>query len=449
MKKPSEAQESWIAQREKIIGLGERSLRKTYYPELQRRLDELGRFRSLLDQSNDCIFLIQAPSLDFVDVNESACRQLVCSREDFLSHPVGNFIPEDAVARIRELIAAGFAEGKDSHTITTHLYKCSGGKIPVEITIRLVHFNKDLYGVAVARDITERKQAEEALIKANEELEMRVAERTEELEKSRAELELQNVELLETNHKLRVETAERLRAMEELRIMDQLMIQQSRMAAMGEMLGNIAHQWRQPLNVLGLKAQEIGLCYELGAFSKELLDDNIAKIMEILLHMSQTIDDFRDFTAPDKEKTLFRVDRVIAKTVSLIKDNFTELGITIEFSTSGETQINGYPNEYGQVLLNILTNAKDAFGEQRAIDARIMVRSWTEDGRAVVTITDNAGGVREEIMDKIFDPYFTTKELGKGTGVGLFMSKTIIEKNMGGRFTVRNVDGGAEFRIVV
>lgn len=164
MKKPSEAQDNWAAQREKIIGLGERSLRKTYYPELQQRLDELERFRSLLDQSNDCIFLIKIPSLTCADVNESACRQLGCSREEFLSLPFGNFVPVDTLARIRELAAVGIAEGKDRDTITTHLYKCSGEGIPAEITIRMVTFNKDLYGVAVARDITERKQTEKALL---------------------------------------------------------------------------------------------------------------------------------------------------------------------------------------------------------------------------------------------------------------------------------------------
>src|SRR6185369_8719968 len=148
-------------------------------------------------------------------------------------------------------------------------------------------------------------------------------------------------------------------------------------------------------------------------------------------------------------KTLFRVDQVVAKTVSLLEENFKQLSIAIEVDASGEPKLNGYPNEYGQVLLNILMNAKDAFGEQRTVDARIAMRSWTENGKAVLTITDNAGGIKEDIIDKIFDPYFTTKELGKGTGIGLFMSKTIIETNMGGHLTVRNVEGGAELRIEV
>ncbi len=328
------------------------------------------------------------------------------------------------------------------------------------LLIRIMPFKIEtgrVEGVVITfTDISKSKAAEqtvtrlnEELNKANEELEIRVAKRTTELKQSSANLKTQNVELQQTYAGLEKETASRILALEELRNKDLLLIQQSRMAAMGEMLINISHQWRQPLNILGLKVQQIGLSYELGGFNKDLLDTNIAKAMEIILHLSQTIDDFRDFSAPDKEKTLFRADLVVTKTVSLLKDNFTELGISIDINSSGEQRINGYPNEYGQVLINILMNAKDAFEERRTIDARISLRLWAEAGRVVLTVTDNAGGIKAEIIDRIFDPYFTTKELGKGTGVGLFMSKTIIEKNMAGRFSVRNVEGGAEFRIEV
>jgi C4-dicarboxylate-specific signal transduction histidine kinase len=264
-----------------------------------------------------------------------------------------------------------------------------------------------------------------------------------------AELETQNTELQETYHDLEVETAARHRAMEELREKEQLLIQQSRMAAMGEMLGNIAHQWRQPLNVLSVKVQELGLSFEYGELSKELLDENITMSMEILQHLSQTIDVFQDFSAPDKGKSLFRVEQVIAKTVQIIDESLKKDGITLNVSSTGDPQINGYPNEYSQVLMSIILNAKDAFLEQRTADPCITVRSWSENDRSVLTITDNGGGIKEKIMDKIFDPYFTTKDLGKGTGVGLFMSKTIIEKNMGGRITVRNTESGSEFRIEV
>ena len=267
------------------------------------------------------------------------------------------------------------------------------------------------------------------------ELELRVLERTEKLTSALQEL--------------RIETEERIHAVEELRKKERLLIQQSRLAAMGEMLGNISHQWRQPLNVLGLTFQELGLAYKHGNFSPELLYGNLAKAMEIIQHMSQTINVFQDYLKPNKEKSLFDVNQIIAKTVSLIEDNFKNQGIAIDIVATGEPQINGFPNEYGQVLLNLLMNARDTFQERAVAEARITVCSWVEGERAVTTITDNAGGIKEEILDKIFDAYFTTKELGKGIGVGLFMSKNIIEKNMGGRLSVRNVNGGAEFKIEV
>lgn len=266
-------------------------------------------------------------------------------------------------------------------------------------------------------------------------LEMRVQKRTEELNRAMQEL--------------RAETDKRIHAVEELRRKEQLLIQQSRLAAMGEMLVNISHQWRQPLNVLGLMVQELGLSYKYGDFSEESLDENIGKIMEVIQHMSQTINDFQGFLSSDKEKLIFRVDQVVTKTVSLIEENFRNQHIAIEIVSTGEPRIHGYPNEYGQVLMNLLMNAKDAFIERGVTDAHITVHSRDENGRSVVTITDNAGGIKEGIIDKIFDAYFTTKELGKGTGVGLFMSKNIIEKSMGGRLDVCNVAGGAEFRIEV
>ena len=140
-------------QLEKLIGLGEHSIRKTYYPELQQKLDELERFRSLLDQSNDCIFLIDAESLTFIDVNESACRQLEFPRENFISRPLSTIFSYETVARITHLVLDGAAQGWDLDTIITDLITGSGGVLPVEMTIRLVVFGRRLYGVGVARDL--------------------------------------------------------------------------------------------------------------------------------------------------------------------------------------------------------------------------------------------------------------------------------------------------------
>jgi signal transduction histidine kinase len=258
------------------------------------------------------------------------------------------------------------------------------------------------------------KQAEDALKKLNEELEERVAQRT-----------------------------------AELRLKDHILLSQSRQAAMGEMIGNIAHQWRQPLNVLGLTTQRILLSYDLGEFSREFLKKSVLQSMDLINHMSQTIDDFRNYFRPDKEKIAFKVHETMTNTLSLIEDSLKDDQIGIEIFATDDPVIHGYRNEFAQVLLNILKNARDALTERGTDNPRVTITICSEDSRAVVIISDNAGGIPEEIIDKIFDPYFTTKGQQAGTGVGLFMSKAIIEKNMGGRLTARNTRNGAEFRIEV
>ena len=277
----------------------------------------------------------------------------------------------------------------------------------------------------------------------------RVKESERQISALNVELEARVTELQQTYRNLQRESEERARAAAELREKDQLMIQQSRLAAMGEMLGNIAHQWRQPLNTLALRIQELWAYHRNGKLSAEILKESTDKSMELIEHMSQTIEDFRNFLTPDKEKVEFRVEQVVLQAVSLIRDDFNANRIAIEHECSGDLRVFGYPNEYQQVVLNILANAKDAFLEQNREDRRVVLRVWEESGKTVLTITDNAGGIPEQHLDRIFEAYYSTKSQGRGSGVGLFMSSNIIEKNMGGRLTARNVDGGAEFRIEV
>jgi len=248
---------------------------------------------------------------------------------------------------------------------------------------------------------------------------------------------------------LRTETNERLRAVEELHDRDRLLLQQSRQVALGDMIGNIAHQWRQPLNALGLVIQELNLSYELGNFTKEHLDSAVTTAMGIIFRMSQTIDDFSNFYKPDRDKRWFKVNEVLTKTVSLIEASFQEYRITIDTFAGDDVEIKGYPNDYAQVLFNILMNARDALLERGIADPWVTVCARMEMGRSVVIVSDNAGGIEEDNLERIFDLYFTTKESGLGTGIGLFMAKIIIEKNMGGHLTVRNAGYGAEFRIEV
>lgn len=228
---------------------------------------------------------------------------------------------------------------------------------------------------------------------------------------------------------------------------DYMLLQQSRLAAMGEMLGNIAHQWRQPLNTLGLLIQDLSHAEHHGELNREYLDRSVAEAMKTINFMSGTIDDFRNFFMQDKEKILFSPEEVLKTTLSFVGDSFRSNNIKIEMDIQADADIEGYPNEYSHVLLNILTNAKDIFLERGIEDPTVIIKLFHENGRTVITLRDNAGGVRGDILDKMFDPYFTTKD--QGTGIGLYMSKVIIEKNMGGKLTVRNTGSGAEFRIEV
>ncbi len=263
-----------------------------------------------------------------------------------------------------------------------------------------------------ATDIIVQARGEEALRKLNEELEERIAQRT-----------------------------------AELRDKDQMLIMQSRQAAMGEMLENIAHQWRQPLHSVGIVMQTLTLMHDDGELNRENLVAMERQVMELVQHMSRTIDDFRNYFRPDREKVLFHVGTAVQRTLSLVEASFKDRLIAIDVRMEDDPVIHGFQNEYSQVLLNILQNARDALESRKVNNPLVTVVVGSENGKSAVTISDNAGGIPDEIIDKVFDPYFTTKGPDKGTGIGLFMSKSIIEKNMDGRLTVRNTCDGAEFRI--
>ncbi len=241
---------------------------------------------------------------------------------------------------------------------------------------------------------------------------------------------------------------ERVRnAVNELRQKDQTLIQQSRMAAMGEMIGNIAHQWRQPLNTLSLIVANIQDAYQFNELNAEYMDQAAADCHRLIQKMSSTISDFFHFFRPNKVVSVFSARRQIEMAISLVQASFTNNNITIDFETERDVQLLGIPNEYSQVLLNLLSNAKDAILAQQCVAGRVNISIEIADRMGCVVVRDNGGGISEDILEKIFDPYFTTRP--QGSGIGLYMSKMIVERSMNGGITARNVAGGAEFAVCI
>jgi len=226
-----------------------------------------------------------------------------------------------------------------------------------------------------------------------------------------------------------------------------LMLQQSRLAQMGEMIAMIAHQWRQPLNNLSLVNQLLISRYKKGKLDDETIKyfrENSKKQIE---QMSNTIDDFRNFFKSEKVKEKFCVNDVMQKILNMIEAIYTNNNITISFDSNGDYHAFGYPNELGQAILNIVNNAKDALMDKNIEDKHINISLLQESENIVINISDNAGGIPEEIMDKIFDPYFSTKNEKNGTGLGLYMTKIIIEDQMDAKITAKNSTEGATFKI--
>ncbi len=232
-----------------------------------------------------------------------------------------------------------------------------------------------------------------------------------------------------------------------LRKKDNILIHQSRLASMGEMIGNIAHQWRQPLNLLGIKLMTLDMYYKSGKIDDKFMEEYAKDTSNTIQHMSDTIDDFRDFFKPDKEKEIFNISNEIRRTVDIVKDSFINHNITCVINNGDNITIDGYKNEFSQVILNLISNAKDALKQNNTKDAKITINISLLENNIVVEVRDNAGGIPDDIIDKVFEPYFTTKYKSQGTGIGLYMSKMIIENNMGGELSVRNDKEGAVFSI--
>jgi PAS domain S-box-containing protein len=228
------------------------------------------------------------------------------------------------------------------------------------------------------------------------------------------------------------------KAEKELKQKESLLVQQSKMAAMGEMLENIAHQWRQPLSLISTTSSGLLLRKSMDIeIPEEEEKKDLEKIGDTVKYLSETIDDFRNYFKPNKSKNLFDIKECYEKAFKLLQPKFKSLDIKV-IENLESIEILGFENEFIQVIMNLLNNAKDVLEDKGVENKLIFIDIYKQNDKAVFSIKDNGQGINKDIINRVFEPYFTTKEESNGTGIGLYMSKEMVEKHMEGKLKVKN-----------
>ncbi|AFL69496.1 histidine kinase [Sulfurospirillum barnesii SES-3] len=221
---------------------------------------------------------------------------------------------------------------------------------------------------------------------------------------------------------------------------DNIMFQQARLASLGEMLQNIAHQWRQPLGSLMMIIQSFESKFLAKKLSEEFVTSRVADAQMLAQNMSDTLEDFRTFFNPNKSKKECSLKDVVQKSIELSKYQLEREEIHLQFFIKEDLRFFAFKNELIHVLLNLIGNSKDVLATKTELEMKIIHIIARESQDAIyVNVIDNGGGIKSDIIPKVFDPYFTTKHKSVGTGIGLFMSKQMVEKHMNGEITCKNI----------
>lgn len=236
---------------------------------------------------------------------------------------------------------------------------------------------------------------------------------------------------------------------QELLEQEEMMIAQSRHVAMGEMIGMIAHQWRQPISGIAMEANILLLDVELDEVNNERITKKAKEILKLTEHLSKTIDDFRNFFRPNKDKDKVKMVDILLEAEQIMGKSLEHHNITLSIESDECEAISTYSREMLQVVLNLFKNAQEAIEQNTPSGGRIDAHIVDKGDSIVITVSDNGGGIEESIMNRIFEPYFSTKGKETGTGLGLYMTKTIINKHLHGSINARNTDVGVEFTLVI
>lgn len=253
-------------------------------------------------------------------------------------------------------------------------------------------------------------------------------------------------ELEELNKNLEAKVHEEV---ENSRLKDRMLFQQAKLTALGEMLNNIAHQWRQPLNTISVVISKIYLDSKREKLTPQMLEDEICKLRELIQNMSSTIDDFKDFFKPDTEKIRFSLRKSMEECIKITDGGIANKNIAFQVDCPHDIEINGFKKELSHVLLVLINNAKDAIIQREIQNGTISLKAYEQEHYIIIEVSDNGGGVDEAHVASIFDPFFTTKEAMGGSGTGLYISKQIVEQSMQGSISAVNERGGLVVTLVL
>ncbi len=381
-------------------------------------------FKSIYDKSSDGLILIKENR--FQDCNRATLKLFgYDTKASFLNAELSLLMPkyqpdgQRSVIKMLRMVHGAFQEG--THSFEWLHQRKDGKTFWTEIILTKITLNNEELLHGVWRNIEERKKLEIAKDAANREIEALNKSLTdrvdEEVEKNREK--------------------------------DKRLLQQSRMAQMGEMISMIAHQWRQPLAAISATSASIELKAGMNKLDNNTAQQKARDISNFSQHLSTTIDDFRNFFKPNKSKSKTSYNEIIKSVLAIIENSIKNHNIQIVKDLNCHESFHTYNNELRQVVLNLIKNAEDALIENNIENGHIKISTYTENDTYVLKVSDNAGGIPKDIIDKIFDPYFSTKIKKDGTGLGLYMSKIIIEEHCDGTLHASNDDNGAVFKIYI
>lgn len=412
--------------------------------------ENLRLHKDILEHLYDSVFIFNEEECKVVYVNSSGCKKLGYTQLEMMGMNVARFArPADSNKSFDEI--KKYLDAHNGHlTVKLFSIRKDGTEFPTDMTVTRYKKDDANYCISIMRDVTERVMIENELKKDNEFLEQMVSERTVELERQKEILEQKVVE--ETDKRLNNE---------------RLLLEHKKFAEMGQVMSAIGHQWRQPLNTLGLCIQDIVETVSEGNSSPEYLEQMESHMMALLESMSGTIDNFRKFFEPEGSEHSFDTREIITDIIKMmearVESEDTEISFlcnctnpctldnrSIEHACIRKNlNINGHMTEFKQVVMNLIYNSLDAiheYHEKNNTKGIIDIRVIASDRELEIIISDNGPGIDAESINKIFNPYYTTKDEGQGTGLGLYTAKSFVE-HMGGIIYAENTDTGAKFTI--